>query len=310
MSNPPIGFVGLGVMGLPMAANLSRAGYSVTVYDKDPAAAAKAAGGTAGLKLAHSPAEVARASTIVVTMLPSGKYVQEVALGDDGLINGLSEGALLLDTSSSEPWLTIETARALAGAGVAMVDAPVSGARIGAETGKLVFMAGGEPAELDRVMPLLDVMGEQVFHLGGIGAGHTMKCLNNMITAMTFMATAEGLAIGTKLGLDPEAMTDVLNVSTGGSWISQTQIRQRITSRTFDDAFKLELMVKDIGIAMRLAGDAAVPVPLSGTGQQLWRAAALRAETGSSISEMVRWVEDMTGVIISAGSSKDASSRP
>ncbi len=104
--------------------------------------------------------------------------------------------------------------------------------------------------------PLFDVMGKQVFHLGGTGAGHTMKCLNNMVTAMTFMATAEGLAIGKKLGLDPDVMTDVLNVSTGMSWISQTHIRQRITSRTFDDAFKLELMVKDIGIAMRLAGDA------------------------------------------------------
>ena len=187
-------------------------------------------------------------------MLPSGKPVQEVALGEDGLIHGFAEGALLLDTSSSQPWLTLETAEALAGSGVAMVDAPVSGAEIGAQTGQLVFMVGGEPAALDRVMPLLEVMGKQVFHLGGIGAGHTMKCLNNMITAMTFMATAEGLAIGKKLGLDPEVMTDVLNESTGMSWISQTHIKQRITSRTFDDAFKLELMVKDIGIAMRLAG--------------------------------------------------------
>jgi 3-hydroxyisobutyrate dehydrogenase len=303
VSTPPIGFVGLGVMGLPMAVNLSRAGYSLTVYDKDPVAAERAAEASAGLKLARSPAEVARASAMVVTMLPSGKYVQEVALGKDGLIEGFSEGALLLDTSSSEPWLTIETAKALAGKGVAMVDAPVSGAQVGAQTGQLVFMAGGEPAALARVMPLLEVMGEQVFHLGGIGAGHTMKCINNLATAMTFMATAEGLAIGKKLGLDPEVMTDVLNVSTGGSWISQTQIRQRITSRTFDDAFKLELMVKDIGIAMRLAGDASVPVPLSGAGQQLWRAALQHAEKGSSLSEMVRWVEDMTGVTITAGSS-------
>jgi 3-hydroxyisobutyrate dehydrogenase len=303
VNTPPIGFVGLGVMGLPMAINLARAGYSLTVYDKDPAAVEKAVGATTGLKSAQSPAEVARASAIVVTMLPSGKYVQDVALGEDGLIQGFSEGALLLDTSSSEPGLTIETAKALAGAGVAMVDAPVSGAQIGAQTGQLVFMAGGEPAALGRVMPLFEVMGKQVFHLGGIGAGHTMKCINNMVTAMTFMATAEGLVIGKKLGLDPEVMTDVLNVSTGMSWISQTHIRQRITSRKFDDAFKLELMVKDIGIAMSLAGDASIPVPLCGAGQQLWRAAAQHAEKGSSISEMVRWVEDMTGVTITAGSS-------
>ncbi len=289
-------------MGLPMAANLSRAGYSLTVYDRDPAATEKATEAIAGVKLAASPAEVARGSAIVVTMLPSGKPVQEVALGEDGLIRGFAEGALLLDTSSSQPWLTLETAEALARSGVAMVDAPVSGAEIGAQTGQLVFMAGGEPGALARVMPLLETMGKQVFHLGGIGAGHTMKCLNNLITAMTFMATAEGLAIGKKLGLDPEAMTDVLNVSTGMSWISQTHIRQRILSRTFDDAFKLELMVKDIGIAMGLADDHSIPVPLCGVGQQLWRAAAQSAEEGSSISEMVRWVEDMTGVTITAGS--------
>ncbi len=182
--------------------------------------------------------------------------------------------------------MTIETAKALAGSGVAMVDAPVSGAQVGAQTGRLVFMAGGEAAALDRVMPLLEVMGKQVFHLGSIGAGHTMKCINNLVTAMTFMATAEGLAIGKKLGLDPEMMTDVLNVSTGRSWISQTHIRQRITSRTFDDAFKLELMVKDIGIAMRLAGDESIPVPLCGTGQQLWRAAL---STRKRAAASARW---------------------
>jgi 3-hydroxyisobutyrate dehydrogenase len=304
VSDLAVGFVGLGIMGLPMAANLSGAGYSLTLYDKDPAAMERAAAAVPGAKMASSPTEVARASTMVVTMLPSGRYVQEVALGDDGLIHGFAEGALLLDTSSCEPWLTIETAGRLAEAGVAMVDAPVSGAQIGAQTGQLVFMAGGDAASLDRVMPLLEVMGKQVFRLGGIGAGHTMKCLNNMITAMTFMATAEGLAIGKKFGLDPDAMTDVLNVSTGMSWISQTHIKQRITSRTFDDAFKLELMVKDIGIAMRLAGDRSIPAPLCGTGQQLWRAAVQHSEKGSSISEMVRWVEDMTGVAITSGNSE------
>jgi 3-hydroxyisobutyrate dehydrogenase len=301
VSNPPIGFVGQGVMGLPMARNLANAGYSVTVYDKDPAAMERAAAATPGVKLAKSPAEVARASTIVVTMLPSGKYVQDVAFGENGLIEGFAEGSLLLDTSSCEPWLTLETADRLAASGVAMVDAPVSGALIGAETGTLVFMVGAEPADLDRVMPLFDVMGKQVFHLGGRGAGHTMKCLNNMITAMTFMATTEGLAVGKKMGLDPDVMTDVLNVSTGGSWISQTQMKQRITSRKFDDAFKLELMVKDIGIALRVAGDQMIPMPLCGTGLQLWRAAAHHAGPGSSISDMVRWVEDMTGITITPG---------
>ncbi len=309
MSHPPVGFIGLGIMGLPMALNLSRAGYPLTIYDKDPAAVERAAAAIAGVRVAGAPRDVARASSIVVTMLPSGTFVQDVALAADGLLHGFAEGSLLLDTSSSEPWLTVETARRLAEKGVAMVDAPVSGAQIGAETGQLVFMAGGDAEALDRAMPLLEVMGRQVFHLGGIGSGHTMKCLNNLITAMTFMATAEGLAVGKTLGLDPDVMTDVLNVSTGMSWISQTHIRQRITSRTFDDAFKLELMVKDIGIAMHLAGERSIPVPLCGTGQQLWRAAARHSEKGDSISEMVRWMEQLMGVAITSGAAPVPESR-
>jgi 3-hydroxyisobutyrate dehydrogenase-like beta-hydroxyacid dehydrogenase len=197
MSDSPVGFVGLGVMGLPMAVNLSRAGCAVTVYDKDPAAVDRAVG------------------------------------AGSGMVAAASRKALCC-------WTPRRRSRGL-------------------------------PRRPPR------------------------------ITAMTFMATAEGLAIGKKSGLDPGVMTDVLNVSTGMSWISQTHIRQRILSRTFDDAFKLELMVKDIGIAMRLAADRSIPVPLSGVGQQLWRAAVQHAEKGGSISEMVRWVENMTGVDITAG---------
>jgi 3-hydroxyisobutyrate dehydrogenase-like beta-hydroxyacid dehydrogenase len=137
-------------------------------------------------------------------------------------------------------------------------------------------------------------MGKQVFHLGPIGAGHIMKSMNNLVTAMTFMATTEALTVGKRLGLDPNVMTDVLNVSTGMSWISQTQIKQRITNRKFDDAFKLELMVKDIGIAIGLAEEAHLPAPLSAAGYHLWKAAAIHAGEGASISDMVRWVESMT----------------
>jgi 3-hydroxyisobutyrate dehydrogenase len=250
------------------------------------------------VEVADSPKAVAEKSDIVITMLPSGKYVQDVTLGKSGLIEGLKAGAMLLDTSSSEPWLTIETAKALAAKGIDMVDAPVSGARIGAETATLVFMVGGAEGPVSRVRPLLEIMGEKIFHLGPLSAGHTMKCVNNIITSMIFMATAEGLTIGKQFGLDPEIMTDVLNVSTGMSWISQTQIKRRIISRKFDDAFKLDLMVKDIGIAMELANSKGLPLPLSALDHHLWKAARRYAEKGSSISEMVKWIEHMTGVEI------------
>ena len=290
-----VGFVGLGVMGAPMATHLAKAGCALTLYDIDPGAMRALVGvGT----IATKPAEVAEHSDIVITMLPDGKVVQEVTLGDDGLIHGFKPGALLVDTSSSEPWLTRETGAALRTRGVAMLDAPVSGAQWGAQAAELVFMAGGAAEDLERARPLLERMGRKVFHLGELGAGHAMKCLNNLITAMTLMATAEGLVIGTRYGLDPAAMLDVLNESTGMSWVSRTHFHQRILNRRFDDPFKLELMVKDMGIACELARSAKVPLALSAHGRELWQKALEHAGPGASISELVRWVEKTTGVEI------------
>ena len=225
----------MGVMGAPMAGHLARAGYTLAVHDIDRLKVDEVAAEHPGVRVAATPKTVAEASDIVITMLPSGKYVREVALGDAGLIQGFARGSLLLDTSSCEPWLTVETAATLAQVGVDLVDAPVSGAQAGAQAAELVFMVGGRQGPVARVMPLLDVMGKQAFHLGPVGAGHAMKCINNLITALTFMATAEGLTIGRRFGLDPDIMTDVLNVSTGMSWISRTHIKQRVTNGKFDD---------------------------------------------------------------------------
>jgi 3-hydroxyisobutyrate dehydrogenase len=293
-----IGFIGLGVMGTPMAGHLARVGYELTVLDVDRTKVDALVETSAAIGPAATPRDVAAASDIVITMLPSGEFVRDVALGTDGLIEGFSGGELLLDTSSSEPWFTLETAEALERANIAMVDAPVSGAEWGAKAAELVFMVGGDAAAVARVEPLLDVMGKQTFHLGPVGSGHAMKSINNLITAMTLLATAEGLALGTKLGLDPNVMTDVLNVSTGMSWITQTHIRQRITSRTFDDPFKLELMVKDIRIAMEMATQKAVETPFCALGRELWNSADEAAGRGASVSELVRWVERQSGVEI------------
>ena len=146
-------------------------------------------------------------------------------------------------------------------------------------------------------------MGKSIFHVGGLGAGHAMKCLNNLITSVNLLALSEGLAMGKRYGLDPVAMVDVLNVSTGMSWVAQTHIKQRVISRRFDDPFKLALMVKDIGIAMQLAESTATPLPLSALTQRLWRDAADKAALEASVSELVRWVERQTGTEISAGAS-------
>ncbi len=292
-----IGFIGLGVMGTPMAGHLSRAGYELVVYDIDAEKVRRLAAHDR-VEAAGSPREVAARSAVVITMLPSGEYVRAVALGTDGLIEGFEGGELLLDTSSSEPWYTAETAAALAERGVDTVDAPVSGAEWGAKAAELVFMVGGKAESVERARPLLEVMGKRIFHLGRLGAGHAMKSINNTITAMTLLATSEGLALGTKLGLDPNVMTDVLNVSTGMSWVSQTHIKQRITNRAFDDPFKLELMVKDVRIALELAAQQSVPLPFSALGRELWQSASDAAGAGASVSDLVRAVEARTGVEI------------
>ncbi|KPK07523.1 MAG: 6-phosphogluconate dehydrogenase [Betaproteobacteria bacterium SG8_39] len=294
MEKTRIGFVGLGVMGAPMAGHLLAAGYPLTVHDLSEDAERRFAAAHPAASVARTPRALAAQADVVVTMLPDGQVVERVALGEDGLIGGLAAGALLLDSSSSEPWLTRRTAEALAARGVAMVDAPVSGAQAGAQSAQLVFMVGGDAAPVARVTPILRRMGRTLFHLGPLGAGHAMKCINNLITAMNFLATAEGLVIGTRAGLDPAAMNAVLNESTGMSWVTQNHVGQRILSRRFDDPFKLELMVKDIGIAMSLAREAALPLPVSALGQQLWNAALLEAGRGCGVSELFRWVEQRT----------------
>jgi 3-hydroxyisobutyrate dehydrogenase len=298
-----IGFIGLGVMGAPMATHLARAGHRLTLLDLDTVAATQLAD-TLGkpARVAATPQELAQACEVVITMLPDGQVVQQVTLADNGLLQGAHPGLLLVDTSSCEPWLTERTGAALAERGVAMIDAPVSGAQWGAVEAQLVFMVGGAEHDVARARPLLETMGRAVFHLGPLGAGHAMKCINNCITAVTLANTAEGLVAGKRYGLDPQAMLAVLNASTGGSWITQTHFEQRVFNRAFDDPFKLALMLKDMGIAVELARGTGTPVPLWGLGQQLWRMADHAAGPGASVSELVRWVERQSGTELTPGS--------
>lgn len=302
MDDRSIGFIGLGIMGGPMAGHLAAAGYRLTVLDLDRAAAERLRERFDTVQLADSPAEVAAASDVVVTMLPSGREVREVALGDRGLIEGFKPGTLLLDTSSAEPWLTREVGSRLAERGVAMVDAPVSGAEMGAIAAELVFMVGGDRGDVARVRPLFEVMGKKMFHLGPIGSGHVMKSINNTITAVTLVSTAEGLILGKQNGLDPAVMNEVLIESTGMSWITHTHIAQRILSRRFDDPFKLDLMVKDMNIATALAAEGGIGVPVWASAQNVWREAQAAMPPHSSVSDVVRHVEHSAGIEISPGS--------
>jgi 3-hydroxyisobutyrate dehydrogenase len=295
---PRIGFVGLGIMGTPMSGHLVDAGYTVTVFDIDSGTSAALAASKPSVTVATSPSELATRSDVVFTMLPDGHVVREVALGTDGLVHGLAPGSLLVDTSSSQPWVTAETAKGLASADVAMVDAPVSGAQWGAQAAELVFMVGGAGDDVARARPMLDVLGRAVFHLGPLGSGHMMKCINNTVTAMTFQATLEGLVLGAAAGLDPVAMNDVFNESTAGSWITRNHIGQRILSRTFDDPFRLALMRKDVDIANGLATQLDLDLPMARLCADSYREADEQFGEGSSLSDLGRWTERRAGVTI------------
>lgn len=299
-ADPPrrIGFIGLGVMGRHMARHLLAAGHRLMGFDTDPTAGAD-------LPRAASAAEAVDGAEVVFTMLPQGQAVAEAvaAMGP-----ALAPGAILVDCSSAEPWQTRQTGAALAERGVAMVDAPVSGAEWGARDARLVFMAGGAAADLERVRPLLMRMGRAVFHLGPLGAGHAMKALNNVVTALTALVTTEAMLAGKAAGLSPAAMCAVLNASTGQSFWSTERLAQDVLNRAFADGFRLSLMRKDVEIACRLAEEVGIAVPLISMGRAMW-AEADRALPGAPVTAIVRWQEDRAGLTLTEDADPQRESR-
>jgi 3-hydroxyisobutyrate dehydrogenase len=258
-----VGFIGIGTMGTPMAANLARKGFAVTLYD---AASGKAAQVARELGCAAVESLTALAdSEFIVTMLPDGKVVQEVLTRAEGqaLIKALKPGAVCIDMSSSEPLLTRATGALLAQRGIHFVDAPVSGARMRAEAGTLAIMIGCGSAEiLQKVKPVLAAMGNQLFELGGLGNGHAMKAINNIIAGTTMVAVAEGLALGEKFGLAPATMVEVLNASTGRSFVTELVAKEHVIPKKFATGFALGLITKDVRIAADLGEEIQLDLPM------------------------------------------------
>jgi 3-hydroxyisobutyrate dehydrogenase len=258
-----VGFIGTGIMGTPMAANLVRRGFSVTVHDAAPGRAVRVAQ-ELGCTAAASLSELA-ACSFIVTMLPDGKVVQEVLTVAQGraLLNLAQPGTVFIDMSSSEPLLTRETGAVLAQHGFSLVDAPVSGARPRAEAGTLAIMIGCAEGELlSKVTPVLSAMGSQLFALGGLGNGHAMKAVNNIIAGATMVAVAEGLALGESFGLDPARMVEILNVSTGRSFVTELVAREHVIPGRFATGFALGLLAKDVRIAADLGENIALDLPM------------------------------------------------
>ena len=273
MNELTIGFVGLGNMGWPMAANLHAAGFSLVVRDADAARQARFAAEHPDALTADSPAAFAVAD-IVVTMLPNGGVVRDAVLGW-GIATVLRRGALLVEMSSSDPSDTLALAADLADDGIAVVDAPVSGGVPRAVSGELSLMVGGEDADVDRAQPLLRVLGDPArqFRTGRLGTGHAMKALNNVIGAATYCATAEALMIGRRFGLDPETMVAVINSSTGRSFVSELVFAPEVLTGRYGTGFALGLMAKDVHIARSVAAAAQTDAPAVALADERWASA-------------------------------------
>lgn len=278
-SRETVGFIGLGNMGRPMAANLARAGFEVIGYDADPNAAEAFAAAT-GCRTAATPAALAGAVSVAVTMLPTGAIVRQVLLEEEGgaLASGLgvgkSGGGLVIDMSSSEPMGTRALGAALAERGVALVDAPVSGGVPKAADGTLAIMVGADDeSAARRAEPVLRAMGDRLFRAGPLGAGHAAKALNNYAAAAAFTAAAEALIVGEAFGLERETLLTIINNSTGRSFNSELPMKQEVLPRTFATGFRLGLMAKDVAIAADLAEAVGIDAPLSRNMKARWAAA-------------------------------------
>jgi 3-hydroxyisobutyrate dehydrogenase len=289
-----IAFAGIGNMGWPMAANLVKAGFEVTVCDAVPGRAASFAAET-GAKAAESPAEAASGADCVVIIVPTSKQVGEAV---DAMLPSLAKGMLVVDMTSGQPGRTREIAAMLSGHGVAMIDAPVSGGVPRAKTGQLAIMTGGEEADVDRAEPVLKAMGTSIHRCGPIGAGQAMKALNNLVSAGGFLMGIEALLIGQRFGLDPAKMVDVLNASSGMTNSSQKKFKEYVLSRRFDAGFGLDLMVKDLSIALEVGRETGTPTPFSALCREMWAASAAMLGPGADHTAMAKLSEQMTGTVL------------
>jgi len=293
-----IGFIGLGNMGAPMAANLVKAGHGVTGYDLNPAALRTLT--AAGVKGAGSAAEVAKGADVVITMLPAGEDVREVWLHQGGLIaavgNAKNAKPLLIDCST----IDVDSARAVtaaaAAAGLAMLDAPVSGGTTGAKNATLTFMVGGTADAFARGQPILAAMGKNIFHAGGPGAGQAVKICNNMMLAINMVGVCEGFLLAERLGLDWSKLHQICSTASANSWALASYcpapgpVPAAPSNRDYAPGFTTQLMVKDVKLSQQAAEATGSPTPLAAMALSFYEQAAAAGDAAKDFSVVFRWL--------------------
>lgn len=293
-NKPVIGFIGLGAMGWPMASCLLKAGHNVAPFDVRKDQVDRFLAEVGGTRVA-SLAELGKVADVVITILPTSAIVEKVLFAPDGVAGGLRKGAIVIDMTSGIPGETVRFAEQLATQGVTLFDAPVSGGVPRAKSGTLTIMAGGDAAAIDATQAILAAMGS-VIRTGKIGSGHAMKALNNLVSAGGFLIGIEAMLIGAKFGIDEGTMVDILNVSTGMNNSTQKKFKQYVMSRKFDSGFSIELMVKDLTIAMEVARAGGVSTPFAAMCREMWAGASVLLGPKADHTAVAQLSEKLAGL--------------
>ncbi len=293
-----VGFIGLGIMGKPMAINLVKAGYDLTFYARRPQVVEEMEG--LGARAVASAAAVAEHTDIIITIVTADPEVREVILGDNGVLSGASEGKLIVDMSTISPLTIQEIAEKAEAKGVAVMDAPVSGGDTGAINGTLTIIAGGEANDFERCNGLFRAMGneENIFHVGPVGVGQTVKIVNQLIGGINMAAIAEGLILGIRAGADPEVMRQVISVSSANSTLFQIRASDFLLAGSFAPGFMLDLMKKDLAIGVDLGKALNVPMPIGAATYQMYSAASGLGAGEMDFSAVCKAAEHLSGTKI------------
>jgi len=287
-----VGFVGLGIMGAFMAGNLLEAGHELVVHNRTRTKAERLA--QRGARVAASPREVAEGSDVIITMLPGPPQVEEVVAGEGGLLEGASEGSLIIDMSTSSPILARELARAARNKAVGMLDAPVSGGDVGARDGTLSIMVGGEEEDFERARPLFRVMGETVVHVGGTGASQVVKACNQIVVALVIEAVAEALVLGSKASVAPDRVVEVLSGGLASNKVLEVK-GEKFLSHEFTPGGKVEYHRKDLGIALEAGREYGVTLPVAAFVDQMFGVLEAKGRGGWDHSALLTLLEERSG---------------
>jgi len=288
-----VGFVGLGIMGMPMAGNLIKAGFDLTVYNRTRPRTDGLV--SAGARCADSPRDVASKTGVVITMVSDTPDVEEVILGEQGVIEGIRPDAVVIDMSTISPQATIRIAGCLQERKAHMLDAPVSGGEQGAIDGTLSIMVGGEAEVYERCLPIFNAMGRSIIHIGPIGMGQTVKLMNQILVAGTLNAVVEALVFAHRSGVDLERAISAVTGGAAGSW-QLANLAPRIIRRDFRPGFMIDLMQKDLGLVLEAAASMKIPLPTTSLVHQMFYALQARGEGRSGTQALVKFLETAAGI--------------